>query len=142
MILSIVTGFSATLGFGFIFNIRGIKLIYAAIGGALSCFLLELLPQFNIPWIMTLFISSMSFTAYSEIFARKLKTPVTTFIICALIPLVPGGKMYYTMLEIIQGNNTLAFQYGLDTLTDAGVLALGIVFISTLTKLMITKKKS
>ncbi|MNO98746.1 hypothetical protein D3C76_905000 [compost metagenome] len=65
-----------------------------------------------------------------------MKTPVTTFVICALIPLVPGGGMYYTMYEVVQGNIDKALSLGLETLASAGALALGIIFVSTLTRLM------
>ena len=66
----------------------------------------------------------------SELLARRMKTPVTTFLICALIPLVPGGGMYYTMLAIIQGNTMNALEIGIHTLGCAGALALGIALTS------------
>ena len=82
--------------------------------------------------ISSLFISSIAFSVYSEICARILKTPVTTIIICALIPLVPGAGMYYTMYEIISGNSSKALELGLNTIANAGTLALGIIFVSTI----------
>ena len=77
-----------------------------------------------------------------KFFARLCKTPVTTFIVCALIPLVPGGGMYYTMLEVIQGNVQEALVKGLETLSIAGVLALGILVVSTGTQFYLRTKRA
>ncbi|MBQ1965266.1 MAG: threonine/serine exporter family protein, partial [Clostridia bacterium] len=40
---------------------------------------------------------AFSMSVYAGIMARVLKTPATTFITTSLIPLIPGGSLYYTM---------------------------------------------
>lgn len=72
---------------------------------------------------------------------KAFKTPVTTLVICALIPLVPGSGMYYTMYETISGNISRAVELGLNTLASAGTLALGVIFVSTITKQVTNLKK-
>jgi len=141
MIEQVIVAFVASFGFGIIFNIKGIKLIFAAIGGGLSWFCYLYLNNNGISTILSLFISSIIFSIYSEICARYLKTPVTTLIICALIPLVPGAGMYYTMYETILGNVSGAVQLGLNTLASAGALALGVIFVSTITKQVMNLKR-
>ena len=89
-----------------------------------------------------MFIASICFSLYSEILARTAHTPVTTFIICALIPLVPGGGMYRTMLAAIQGDIMKALTMGLDTITIAGALVLGILLVSTIMKAITKRKKT
>ncbi|SUY47387.1 membrane spanning protein [Clostridium putrefaciens] len=139
MILKIVYSFITTLGFGILFNIKGKKLIFASIGGSISLFFYLLFLKFNFSDLSSLFFSTIIFSIYAEILARILKTPVTTFTICALIPLVPGGGMYYTMLESIQGNVEQSLNIGIDTLYKAGALAIGIVFVSSISKFIRTK---
>lgn len=134
--------FIATLGFGIIFNIKGKKLFFAALGGAISWFFYSLALEFKLSSISSLFISSLLFSTYCEILARILKTPVTTLVICALIPLVPGGGMYYTMLEVINGDINKALELGINALASAGTLALGVIFVSTITKLIVSHKRS
>lgn len=134
MIIQTLVSFMASLGFGIIFNIKGKKLIFAAFGGGLSWFVYLLFTQFNMSKIPSLFLSSVIFSIYSEICARLLKTPVTTIVICALIPLVPGAGMYYTMYETITGNISGAIELGLNTIAEAGSLALGVIFVSTITR--------
>lgn len=134
--------FIATLGFGIIFNIKGKKLFFAALGGAISWFFYSLSLEFKLSNISSLFISSLVFSTYCEIFARILKTPVTTLVICALIPLVPGGGMYYTMLEVITGDINKALELGINTIANAGTLALGVIFVSTITKLIVSHRRN
>lgn len=141
MIEQTFVAFVASLGFGIIFNIRGKNLIFAALGGGLSWFFYLFLTQNEISNILSLFISSIIFSIYSEICARYLKTPVTTLVVCALIPLVPGAGMYYTMYETILGNIGKAASLGLDTISSAGTLALGVIFVSTITKQVTNLKR-
>lgn len=141
MIEQVIVAFVASFGFGIIFNIKGIKLIFAAIGGGLSWFCYLHLNSNGISNILSLFTSSIIFSIYSEICARYLKTPVTTIVVCALIPLVPGAGMYYTMYETILGNVSGALELGLNTLANAGALALGVIFVSTITKQVMNLKK-
>ena len=42
--------------------------------------------------------------------------------------------MYYTMYETIVGNVSGAIELGFNTLGEAGSLALGVIFISTITR--------
>lgn len=137
---SIFALFSA-LGFGILFNIKGKKLFYAALGGGISWFVSLYCEGMGFNITSSFFISSIIFSIYSEIMARVLKTPVTTLIICALIPLVPGGGMYYTMYEAINGNIMESIELGLNTLSSAGSLALGIIFVSTLTRLLMSARR-
>lgn len=131
----------ATIGFGIIFNIHGKNLFFASVGGGLSWLVYKLALTGNLSNITSLFISSIIFSIYSEICARILKTPVTTLVICALIPLVPGGGMYYTMYEAVQGNAQATWSMALSTISSAGVLALGIVFVSTITRFINSARK-
>lgn len=141
MIMQTIVSFIATFGFGIIFNIKGKKLFFASLGGGLSWFIYSLCLNMGLTEISSLFLSSVIFSIYSEVFARILKTPVTTLVVCALIPLVPGGGMYYTMSEAVTGNVIKALELGLNTISSAGILALGVIFVSTLTRLLMTRKR-
>ena len=141
MIEQVIVALVASLGFGIIFNIRGKKLIFAALGGGLSWFCYLYFTENGVSAILSLFVSSIIFSIYSEICARRLKTPVTTLVICALIPLVPGAGMYNTMYETILGNIKGAVELGLNTIASAGALALGVIFVSTITKQVTNLKK-
>lgn len=141
MIEQVFVALISSFGFGIIFNIKGKNLIFAALGGGLSWFCYLIFIQNGISVVLSMFISSLIFSTYSEICARYLKTPVTTIVVCALIPLVPGAGMYYTMYETITGNVNGAVSLGLTTIASAGALALGVIFVSTITRQVTNLKK-
>ena len=132
MFSGLFSSFLASLGFGILFNIKGKNLILAGIGGAIGGMVYKLVLFLGGSEMIAMFSGSVVFSLYSEILARVCKTPVTTFIICALIPLVPGGGMYRTMQQAIAGNIDKALAIGLNTISIAGVLVLGILLVSTL----------
>lgn len=136
MILEIIYAFIVSLGFGVLFNVRGKNLFYAALGGALGwlCYMITI--NLSASPMLATFLASVTLSIYSEIFSRILKNPVTLFLICALIPLVPGSGMYYTVLEAVQGNVMESLNRGIETLSLAGLIALGIILVSTLSRLI------
>ncbi|GKX66048.1 threonine/serine exporter family protein [Inconstantimicrobium mannanitabidum] len=141
MILETIISTLATLGFGIMFNIGKKHLLFASLGGGLSWFVYRILVQNSFSGVLAMFISAVIFSIYSEICARVFKTPVTTFVVCALIPLVPGSSIYYTMYQGVLGHINASMNMLTNTLSSAGALALGILFVSTITKLIFAKHK-
>lgn len=141
MISSCFYAFFASLGFGIIFNIRGKKLYFAALGGSIGWFIYSLSLK-AIPPLYALTLAAIGFSVYSEIMARILKSPITIFVICALIPLVPGGGMYYTMLYILQDNFSMAMETGIETISNAGSLVMGILIVSSIMKIINNNKQN
>jgi len=138
MILDTIFAALATLGFSMIFNIRGRKTILAAIGGGLGWLVYMITIKYSNSNAFSFFVASVAAASYSEILARIIKTPATVFIICAIIPLVPGGGMFRTMLSVVEGNTNQAIVNVVETLAAAGSIAVGIFFVSTITKIFIT----
>lgn len=134
MLLEVLSAFIASFAFGIIFNIKGKNLFFAAVCGAIGWFVYKFSMKLGASDTTAMFFASVALSGYSEIFARILKTPVTTFVIAALIPLVPGGGMYYTMVEAINGDVMNSLEIGIETLALAGVLAIGILLVSTIAK--------
>ena len=71
----------------------------------------------------------------SEVFAVILKKPATVFIVPGIIPLVPGGGMYETMLMAMWGKMDAAAVTGFNTITAAAAIAVGIALASSLARL-------
>lgn len=126
----------ATLCFSVIFNINRRYLLFTALGGGITWFVYLIFLRVS-DHIMAYFVASICAAIYAEIMARVMKTPVTTFVICAVIPLVPGGGMYNTMLQIVQGHYNSSLSTGIDTLSIAGAIAVGIIFVSSCTKILV-----
>lgn len=134
VLLQIFTAFFGTLGFGITFNSRGRKLWLAALGGMLGWALYLLLGLALESEPMRYFIVSVVISAYAEIMARRCKTPASTFCILALVPLIPGGGLYYSADFALSGDFPLFLQKALATLELTVALSLGIVLVAAFAK--------
>ena len=132
-LLQILTGFLGTCGFAILFNIRGRRWIFAVLGGLISWTLFVVLGFFFENEPLRYFIVSLLLSVYAEVMARVLKTPTTTFIMTSLIPLIPGGSLYYTMSHAISGEWGIFTSRALYTMQLAVALALGIVAVAAVT---------
>lgn len=135
-ILQIITGCIGSLGFAILYNIRGKRLIVATLGGFLSWALFVVL-GWGIPSEpVNYFLVAFSMSLYAEAMARLLKTPTTTFITTSLIPLIPGGSLYYTMSYAFESDLEKFVEKAIDTLQLASALALGIIVATTMIRLL------
>jgi len=66
---------------------------------------------------------------YAEILARVKKAPATLFLIIAVLPVIPGSKLYYTMNSVVHKDWSLAKKFGLLTIESAVAIAIGISMI-------------
>ena len=64
--------------------------------------------------------------------ARLLKAPSNTYLIPGIIPLLPGGALYYTMKGVVDGNQELFQQNGLNTVFITFGMAAGMVVAAAL----------
>ena len=133
MVAQLIAVFIGVVGFGIVLEVQKKYLIYAGIAGTIgwTAYLIcqQMMPAGGI------FISSFCIALLSQIFARKLRCPVTVFLIPAVYPSVPGAGIYRTVYYIIMGESSLAGHYLMDTLTTAGMIALGIYLVDILYKL-------
>ncbi len=129
-ILQILTGLIGATGFAILYNIRGKRLAFAALGGGLSWLFYLLLHRLFANEVLCYFLVSTLLAIYAEVMARTLKTPTTTFITTSLIPLVPGGSLYYTMTYAFSGQGEAFLEKGVHTLGLAGALAFGIILVA------------
>ena len=139
VLIQFLTAFISSLGFAMLFGLRRRFLPYAALGGPL-CWGVYLVMD---AWLHMEFLSCLLAAAcsvvYAELLARRLKTPATLFVVPAILPLVPGGTLYYTMENVVHGRMEAARSYGQQTLIAAMALAAGISFVVALRELRARK---
>lgn len=129
-----ICAFFACASFGFLFNVRGRMIITTALGGALG-WLAYVLCSFTASDIPRYFIATLVISIYAEVMARVDKVPVIVYLIIALLPLVPGSGMYYTMDYWLNGDEVAFVTTGSHTIMIAGALALGVVLVSSMVRL-------
>ena len=122
------------VGFAILFNVHGWGLPLCAVGGGFTWAVY--LVAFDITG--NLFVANFWATAfaaaYAEIMARIRKYPATSYLVVSLFPLLPGAGIYYTMGYALEGSISMAVHKGLETAAVAGVMAVGILVISTATR--------
>ncbi|MFH5835760.1 threonine/serine exporter family protein [Proteiniclasticum sp. C24MP] len=135
MILELIMAYLASLSFAYIFNLNRRTALLSAIGGSIGWLFyrqgLILFQDSNIAY----FLGAVALSYYAEIMARKTRTPVTSYITPALIPLVPGSGLYRTMLQSLEGNYNEALREGITTIMASGALAIGILMVFTMIKI-------
>jgi len=136
IILKSTFAFIASVGFGVLFNIRGRKLILAGLGGGIGWLVYMISLNSWDSSLFAFFLATVLAATYSEIFAKWVNAPVSTFIICGIIPLVPGGGMYYTILAIIQGDVQKSINNGIKTLAISGTIAVAIFSVSIIARMV------
>ena len=70
-------------------------------------------------------------SAYAEIMARIRKFPAIAYLMAALVPLIPGAGLYYTMDFISRSQMNEAWAKGSATAAIAGAVAVGVLLVST-----------
>ena len=118
--------------FGIVFNVRGKKIILSAIAGGVTWFVYDCMMYIKGNETIAYFLSAVCLTIYAEKMARLSKSTVTTYLIVGLIPIVPGGGIYYTLFYILSINISKATEAGIQTLMLTGALAFGILFVSSI----------
>lgn len=134
-LIQILTGALGSLGFGILFNIHGKKLLITTLGGLISWAVYLLLECWIPGEPMRYFLAMTAISIYAEVFARIEKTPTTTFLVPSVIPLIPGSALYYTMNYALNEQWDLFVKNAFYTLELALSLALGIIAVTTLTRL-------
>jgi len=127
-----ITGLLGSLGFSLVFNLRGKFVFFGALGGGLSwaAYLLFLLWTGND--FLSNMLAAMIVAIYSQVLARVIKAPVPLFLAASIIPMIPGGMLYDTMLKLVNQQWTEGLQKGVDTLLVAGAIAIGFALAASL----------
>ena len=138
MLMQILAGAAGSIGFAILYNVRGRALAFALLGGALG-WTVYLLTGGRSPHDLPNYLyAAMSVALYSEVLARLLKTPVSAMLAPSVIPMIPGGSLYYTMASCLRGDYADFTRRGLYTIMIAAMLALGVMSVMVVTRAYVT----
>lgn len=133
--LQIITAFLGSLGFSVLFNIRRTKLLIAGLGGMLSWSVYLLLGLVFDSDPIRYFFAAIFVTVYAEIFARIKKTPTTSYLVPAFIPLIPGGALYNTMKFALHNDWQSFGDTAVYTIQLALALSAGIIVVASVMRM-------
>ena len=124
------------LGFSIRANLKGCKILFLALGGGLQWALYLIILFFSGSMLFSVFGATILVCIYAEVVARALRMPVSVFVICVIIPLVPGRTLYYAMQAYIAGNSAAASEHGYKLILISGTIAMAIALVSSVTNII------
>ncbi len=124
-ILAAVLG---TVGFSIMFSVpREYYPLCGLVGGAGWLIYCLALPYFAAPGATL--AAAVLVVFLSRLFAVWRRCPVTIFLVPGIIPLVPGGDIYWMAYYIVTDQMELASEKGFEAVKIAVAIVLGIVFV-------------
>lgn len=134
IIIVVASGIIGSVGFALIFGVAKKHFGYAIVSSALSCLAFEAVYALGGGMFLAAFVGAGLAAAYSDIMAHRIKTPATVMIIIGIIPLVPGARLYYTMLGIVRDDIEMFSKNGESALLIAAGIAVGIVTVTAISR--------
>ena len=135
-----LAAFIGCIGFSILFNIHFPGALLCALGGLLAWAVYAIALRFSGSEIIGYFWGAVFASAYSETMARIRKYPAISYLVVSIFPLIPGAGVYYTMTHAVRGEMELFASRGMFTAAIAGVMAVGILLVSTSVRLYLTWK--
>lgn len=136
LLMTSLWAFLACVGFGLVYNIQGAGILICGFGGALGWFFYLIARQW-VGSIVAAFLAAVAITVFSEWMARVRRCPVTGYLQVALLPLVPGSGIYYSMRYCVAGDTQQFLSTLLNTFGMAASLAIGAMLTSTVLRLLL-----
>ena len=128
VINQVIMALLGSIGFGILFNLRGLRLMLAGLGGMLGWIVYLILFHFTGQEVMCYGIATILTTLYSQALS--------------VVPMLPGGYLYYTMLYGVQGNWDAFLSQGILTLSTATAIAVGMMLGSSLYSTILAIKRA
>ena len=137
-LVSIISG----IGFSIMFNIHGPGMLLCALGGVLAWAVYGITFQITGSDLAAYFWSALTASLYSEIMARIRKCPAISYLVISIFPMIPGAGVYYTMNYAVQSQMEKFASQGGHTAAIAGVIAVGVLLVSTAFRMLSIWKQS
>ena len=128
--------FVGCCGFCILFNTHGRGCVLCIIGGVATWMLYLLWGALGCDVYAANLFAALFAALYAEGMARIRKCPAMPYLVIAILPLLPGAGVYYTMSLGLEGDMMDAVGKGLETIGIAGSLAVGILLVSTVFRLI------
>jgi uncharacterized membrane protein YjjB (DUF3815 family) len=87
------------------------------------------------------FVAALVITVLSHLLAVLMRAPVTVFLICGIIPLVPGGGIFWTAYYLVSNQLRLAAATGFTALKVTIAIAGGIILAAAVYVKIMRKKR-
>ena len=135
LVIQCLACFVGCLGFSIVFNIHGSGGLFYSLGGMLTWVIYLISMELSGSELLGYFWGAVFASTYAEIIARVRKCPAISSLVIGIFPLIPGAGVYFTMNYAVRGQMDLFAARGMYTAGIAGLMAVGILLISTSVRL-------
>lgn len=132
MIIQLGAAFIGSIGFAIFLKMKGKQILHAGLGGLITWFIYLMVFNFCQSDFISNLIAAVFVGIFAEIMARVNRAPSTIFLTAAAIPLIPGGKLYYTMYGLVSKDQILFMESGTDAAVIALAISLGFVIVAVM----------
>ena len=143
--IQFIAGFVVSIAFAIFFNAPKRSLFTCGLIGAIGWLVQVVANLLLTDVVVSSFLGAVCVGILSTNASRFLKLPATICIYTGMVPLVPGYGMYNTMQNIVTKNYSVASQVGIETILQAGAIAMGIllasVFSASIQRVKIQRKR-
>ena len=126
--------FLGTLAVGVRFNLPKKALAVSSTIAASSYFVVLTLRELGATNAESCFAGAFLVAMCSEILARVMKVPSPVLSIPGVIPLVPGSVAYRAVIHLVQGDELLGVEIGIQASLSAVAVASGLLLASSLSR--------
>lgn len=140
-LIQIIMAVFGSVGFAVLFNVKRDKLSMIGFGGGLSWICYLFFYSYNANKVISLFITSLILGMFAEIIARRIGSPVIVILVPVLIPLIPGGDLYYTMYNLVSDNMDSFIYYLELVIKEAAAISFGIIIVTSVMQIITKVKK-
>lgn len=129
-----ISAFTSSFFFALLYESKMQLAIVSAFCGLLGKLIFDMMDGVNI--VLQFFVPTVIMCIYAEIFARVCKVPVMVITTIGILPIVPGMRFYNTIDSLLNSHVADFYSYGVDTLLSMGAMAIGLVLVSSFTRML------
>ncbi len=126
--INVAFSFLATLAYAVLFNAPRDQFIHCGCMGMIGWSTYAFMNQYLSVSLAT-FLATMIVVLVARMLTVRRKCPMTVFLVCGIIPLVPGAGMYFTAYYLVSGQFDMATVRGLESIKIAFAIVLGIALV-------------
>lgn len=134
-VIQVIGAFFAVVTIAVLNGVPKKYLLYSGTVGAAGWAVYLLMQYMEINEAVAMFLATLVVAIVSHVYARLLKAPVTLFLVCGILPLVPGVAMYRVVYYLLISDTVTAGHYAVTTASVTGAIALAVFFVDTVFKL-------
>lgn len=134
-VIQVIGAFLAVVTIAVLNGVPRKYLIYSGTVGAAGWAVYLFMRYMETNEAMSMFVAALIVAVVSHVYARLLKAPVTLFLVCGILPLVPGVAMYRVVYYLLISDTVTAGHYAVTTASVTGAIALAVFFVDTVFKL-------